>query len=188
MVLKFKDTLKSERLILKRTRPTIELAEKMFDLVDKNRKYLEPWLDWSKKTLNVEDSMKYLFDKEEETKKGNKIEYGLFIKKEYIGNISLFNIDIKNKSAEIGYWISFSHARKGYVSEAVRTLEKEAFENLNLNRIVIRCDEENIPSGEVAKKCKYTLESKFREDSFSEYFNSFRNTFIFSKLKSEYKK
>ena len=84
--------------------------------------------------------------------------------------------------------MSSSHTRKGYMTEALRILEKEVFENLKLNRIQIKCDERNEASFGVAKKCGYQYEGKFREDSFSEHFNDFRNTLVFSKLKSEYKK
>lgn len=34
----------------------------------------------------------------------------------------------------------------------------------------------------------YKYEGKLREDTFSEHFNDFRNTLVFSKLRSEYKK
>lgn len=94
----------------------------------------------------------------------------------------------KIKSGEIGYWLSSSHVRNGYITEAVKILEKEAFEKLNLNRIQIKCDERNKASFGVAEKCEYKFEGKFREDSFSEHFNDFRNTLVYSKLKSEYKK
>ncbi len=188
MALKFKNQLKGNRLILKRTKPTLKIAEDIFKVIDENRKYLEPWFSWSKLTLKIEDSLKYLFDKEKETEKGKKVEYGLFINNEYIGNISLFDIHEKNKSAEIGYWLSSSHTRNGYMTEAVKMLEKEAFENMELNRIQIKCDERNEASLGVAKKCDYKYEGKFREDSFNEHLNNFRNTLVFSKLKSEYKK
>ncbi len=188
MALKFKNQLKGKRLILKRTKPTIKMAKLMFGVIDKNRGHLEPWFSWPKIILKVEDSLKYLFDKEKETKEGSKVEYGIFVDNEYIGNISLFDISKKDKSGEIGYWLSSAHTRKGYATEAVKILEKEAFEGLKLNRIQIRCDEKNKASIGVAKKCGYKYEGKFREDSFNKYSNSFRNTLFFSKLKSEYKK
>ena len=186
MVIKFKNQLRGNRLILKRTKPTLKMAESMFKVIDENRKHLEPCF-WPKLTLKVEDSLKYLFDKEQETEKGEKVEYGLFINNKYIGNISIL-ILIKKKSGEIGYWLSSSYTRNGYMTEAVKILEKEAFEKLKLNRIQIKCDERNDASFGVAKKCGYKYEGKFREDVFSEYFNDFRNTLFFSKLKSEYKK
>ncbi|QQS61510.1 MAG: GNAT family N-acetyltransferase [Candidatus Moraniibacteriota bacterium] len=188
MVIKFKNQLRGDRLLLKRTRPTLEMAETIFKVVDENRKHLEPWFSWTALTLKVEDSLKYLFDKEEETKKGKKVEYGLFVNNEHIGNISIFDMNEKEKSGEIGYWLSSSHTRNGYMTEAVKILEKEVFEKMELNRIQIRCDEKNEASSGVAKKCGYVYEGKYREDSFSEHFNNFRNTLVFSKLKSEYKK
>ena len=149
---------------------------------------MRPWFPWEKKTLRVEDSLKYLFDKEKQVKAGEKLEYGIYIGKEYIGNIGIFNIDKEKKSAEIGYWLSLRFIRNGYTTEAVKILEKEFFTNSDLNRIQIKCDERNIASAGVAKKCGYVFEGKFREDSYSEHFKDFRSTLVFSKLKSEFKK
>ncbi len=188
MKLKFKNQLKGARLTLKITKPTLEIAHAIFDVIDKNREHLNPWFPWTPLTIKVEDTVKYLFDKEVETKKGKKVEYGLFVKNEYIGNISVFDINEKNKSGEIGYWLSLSHARNGYMTEAVKIIEKEFFEKIGLNRIQIKCDERNKASFGVAEKCGYKQEGKLREDSFSDHFNDFRNTLVFSKLKSEYKK
>lgn len=187
MAIRLRSTLKGKRLILKRTKPTLKMAKAMFDVIDGNREHLDPWFSWAKLTQKVEDSLKYLFDKEEETKAGKKIEYGLYADNEYMGNISLFDIDEKDKSAEIGYWISSSYTRNGYMTEAIKVLEKEAFEK-GLNRLQIKCDERNKASFGVAKKCGYKYEGKLREDSFNQYFNDLRNTLVFSKLKAEYVK
>ncbi len=188
MTIKFKNKLKGKRLVLKRTKPTIPMAKTMFKVIDENREHLKPWFLWEKLTLKVEDSLKYLFDKEEETTLGKKVEYGIYINNDYIGNIGIFDIKEEKKSAEIGYWLSSSHTRKGYITEAIKIIEKDFFENIKLNRIQIKCDERNKASFGVAKKCNYKYEGKFREDSFSEHFNDFRSTLVFSKLKSEYKK
>ncbi len=186
--MKFKNQLKGKTLILKRTKPTLKMANTMFNVIDKNREHLDMWLPWPRFTQKVEDSLKYLFDKEEETKKGKKVEYGLYIKNEYIGNVSIHNINEKEKSAELGAWISASHSKKGYATEALKILEKEGFESLGFNRLQLLCDEENKGSAGVAKKCGYKYEGKLREYIFNKYFDSFRNFLVFSKLKGEYKK
>ncbi|MCK5617643.1 GNAT family N-acetyltransferase [Candidatus Pacearchaeota archaeon] len=185
--MKFKDTLEGERIVLKKSVPTMELATKVFEAVDADREHLQPWFPWVTPTKRVEDSLKYLFSVEDEGKKSKKVEYGIYIDGEYAGNIGFFGIDDKNKSGEIGYWISSRFVRKGYITEAIKTLEREVFENLGLNRIVIKCDERNEASFGVAKKCGYQFEGKLREDSHSEHFGDLRNTMLFSKLKSEYK-
>ncbi len=185
---KFKNLLKGERIVLKLNKPTIQMANIIFEEVSKNRKHLDPWMPWSAFTLKVEDSMKYLFKSHEEMEQKQKANYGIYVEGEYIGNIGIFDINKNNNSAEIGYWLSADYARKGYVSEAVKVLEKDFFDNHQINRIQIKCDERNIPSIGVAKKCGYVLEGKLREDSFCAHSKLFRNTLIFSKLKSEYKR
>lgn len=187
MEIKFKNELKGERLLLRVNKASIELAKEIFETVDNNREYLAMWLPWVKYTQTVEDSLKYLFEIDEETKKGNKVNYGIFLDKKYIGQIGVFDIDKENKSCEIGYWLSAKYGRKGFMSEALSLLEKELFVNQGMNRIQIKCDERNKASASVAVKGKYKLDGLLREDSFVEKENKFRNSQVYSKLKSEFK-
>jgi ribosomal-protein-serine acetyltransferase len=187
MIEKIKNKLVGKRIVLKITKPDLATANVIFEAICENRKHLRPWLPWEKEAKRVEDSMKYLFDKEEKFKAGEKVEYGIYVNNVYAGNIGIFDINKTKKSAEIGYWLSAKFARNGYVSEAVKLLEKEFFTN-GLNRIQIKCDERNLASSGVAKKCGYVLEGKLRQNSYSEHFKDFRNTLVFSKLKSEFDK
>lgn len=90
MVLNFKDELVGERIVLRRTIPTIEVAKVLYDEVDRNREYLRKWLPWPDKMNSVEDELKYLFDNEKKFKKGEKIEYGIYFGDVYLGNIGIF--------------------------------------------------------------------------------------------------
>jgi ribosomal-protein-serine acetyltransferase len=104
--------LQGERISLVQNLPTIELATKMFTTIDKNRQHLKPFLTWVDGTEKVEDSLRFLFGSVE---KETGLNYGIFLKYEYIGNFGVFKISEKNRSAEIGYWISKDHAGKGYM-------------------------------------------------------------------------
>lgn len=183
---KFVEKLKGERLELRINVPEIELAKKIFATVDENRDYLSKWLPWVDSTQKVEDSLKFLFDTQDGIKSGKKVNYGIFLDENYVGNIGFFDIDWKNKSGEIGYWLSEKYSKNGYVSEAVKILEKEFFEKHDFNRIQIKCDTNNIGSGKVALKCGYLLEGVIREDAYVNEIGGFRSTNLFSKLKSEY--
>lgn len=183
---KFKSELSGKRLTLKRNKPTIKTSAQIFKVIDENRKHLLPWFPWAKTERRVEDLLNYLMETEKKFKVGETVNYGIYLGKDYIGNLGIFNINKKNKSAEIGYWLSEKHLRQGYMSEAVGILEKEFFLNFGLNRIQIKCDERNIPSTGVAKKCGYLFEGKNREDVYSDYYRDFRTTLVFSKLKKDY--
>lgn len=185
---KFKSKLLGERIILKRLKPTLLTANVVFKVINENRQHLLSWFSWVNIENNVEDTLKYLFSVDEKFKLGEKIDYGIYLNNKYIGNIGLFDINKKNKSAEIGYWLSKEYIRNGYMTEAVSVLEKESFLNFNLNRIQIKCDEINIPSVGVARKCGYIFEGKYRELAYSDYFKNFRNILVFSKLKLEFDK
>jgi len=179
----FNEILKGEKLTLKATKPDVKFATIYFNLVEKNRFHLRKWLSWEKEIKTIEDALKYFFEKEEKTKNKEVIEYGIYLKGEFIGNISIFNISLEHQSGEIGYWITSDMAGNGIVTEAVKIIEKEVFSNWQFNRIQLTCDPENIASIKVAEKCGFSLEGLKRKDFFSPYFNQFRDTLIFSKLK-----
>lgn len=188
MTYKFKNELKGQRISLKMVEPTIECGKEKFELIDSNREHLKFWFEWVAGTKKVEDTLKFLFIICDEISKGEKAVYGIYLENKLIGDISIFNLSEQKRSGEIGYWMSKDYTQKGYMTEAVKILESEAFETQGLNRIVIQCDERNIASSGVAKKCEYQFEGKLREDSLSSDLNNFRNTLIFSKLKSDYDK
>lgn len=188
MVKKPKEKLVGKRIVLKITKADISTASYIFKVINENRKHLAPWLPWERGIKKVEDQLRYLFDKEVEFKLGKKVDYGIYLKNKYIGNIGIFNIHQGNKSAEIGYWLSADFSGKGYMTEAVKILEKEFFVNHKLNRIQIKCDEKNKASMSVAERCGYRLEGTLREDVYCSHLKSFRNTLLFSKLKSEFNK
>ncbi len=100
------------------------MAQTMFSLIDSDRKHLSKFLSWVDLTKKVEDSMKYLFRKEEETKLGKKVEYGIWVDDDYVGNIAMFDIKSDTRSGEIGYWVASRFGSKGYATEALKVLEK----------------------------------------------------------------
>lgn len=187
MAKKIKKVLRGKRVTLKLLYPDINLAKVIFKAVCENRRHLRPWFPWEPKTKTVEDSMAYLFSVETKAKKNISFEYGLFLGSEYAGNISLIN-NSQKKSGEIGYWISKKFTRQGYVTEAVKVIEKEFFGNHNLHRIQIKCNDNNVASAGVAQKCGYVFEGLHRDDNYSDYFHRFNSTLVFSKLKSEFNK
>jgi ribosomal-protein-serine acetyltransferase len=186
--MEFKEELIGERLILRRTRPTQEMAETIFNAVDECREYLRPFAPWEKNDDSPESCLNYLRSAEPKTEAGELVEYGMFIKENdmYIGNIQVFDISLEKRSGEFGYWLAEKATGNGYMREAVRILEKECFLYLDLNRIQITCNEMNKASIKVIKACGYMYEGTLREERYEPFQNAMRNTAVFSKLRSEY--
>ncbi len=52
-----------------------------------------------------------------------------------IGTTTLFNLNLDNGRAELGYAMGSAYWGKGYMSEALRALVSHAFEVMNLRRL-----------------------------------------------------
>ncbi len=185
---KFSETLKGERIELRLLKPTFEMAETIFNEVEKNREHLLPWMGWAsiKKTKTVEDTFIYLLGVDKDRKQGKHFDYGIFCKNQYLGNIGIFDIDKEKMSAEKGGWLKKEETGKGYMTEAVNLLLKEAFENAELNRVQSRIDDKNLKSQKAIKRQGFIFEGILREFDFIKTENRWMNFMIFSILKSEW--
>ena len=184
------EQIESERLILKHPlNPTFELAKELYAVVDESRETIREWLPWVDKTNSPEDEfsgyLMGLYKKNWDNKTG--CAYLIYHKEtnRFLGVVDLMHISEENKSGEIGYWLGDKATGHGYMQEAVRALETEAFQ-AGINRIVIRNDTQNLRSARVAEKAGYTLEGIMRQDAWDDYHKRLRDTNIWSKLKSDW--
>jgi RimJ/RimL family protein N-acetyltransferase len=113
--------------------------------------------------------------------------YGIFSGDELLGEIGLSGIDVKNNTAEIGYWLKKSARGKGIIDRLIPVIEKLGFDTFNLRKITIWCDTENIASRKHAEKNGYILEGIQRERKLWSD-GSIHSTAMFGKLKTEWKK
>ncbi|WP_203522500.1 GNAT family N-acetyltransferase [Fusobacterium sp. IOR10] len=106
---------------------------------------------------------------------------------EVIGQANLSNIDWKNRKATRGIKLAKEKIRgKGFGTDAIMTLTKYAFEELQLNRLDIFILEENIVSQKLAIKTGVVIEGKKRNCIFKN--GKYHNLLIGGILKSDYKK
>ena len=92
-----------------------------------------------------------------------------------VGSSGLHRINWQARKFEIGYWVRTSFEKQGYVTEAVNTITNFAIQELQANRIEIRCDSRNLRSAKVAERSGFTLEGILRNDE-CDVDGSLRNT------------
>lgn len=102
----------------------------------------------------------------------------------HIGNISLVNIQLVNRCAEIAILIgNKQYWNKGYSNEAIYHLTKHAFECINLHKIF--AGSFNPAFVKSVAKIGWTKEGEFRERIWSD--NQYHNQIWMGILKSEFK-
>ena len=65
-------------------------------------------------------------------------------------------------SFELWYWIAEEYYGKWIIPECVNKFLKYTFIEHGYNKVIIRCDSENINSQKVAIKCGFTEEGEFK--------------------------
>lgn len=104
---------------------------------------------------------------------------------EYIGQIDLFDLDWKNRSAELGIVIGRKEMLgKGYGAEAIKLLQHFAFQHMNLNRVQLQVYDFNKRAYKCYLKCGFREEGRLREKIYKN--GRYADTICMSVLKREY--
>ena len=84
-----------------------------------------------------------------------------------IGNISLFDINWKDRHAELGITIGDKdYWSQGYGTDAIRTILELAFDQMNLHRVVLRVHADNARAIRAYEKVGFQHEGDLRESVF----------------------
>ena len=146
----------------------LELAEEhhareIFELTDRNREHLAPWMPWVATTVTVDDTMGFLRFARAEYVAGKQFHCNLRYQGAIAGGIGL-RLDRSHDACELGYWIDAGLVGRGIVTRAARALTAAAFEHLSMHRVCIRAAEQNVRSRAVAERLGYTFEGVLRDN------------------------
>lgn len=164
--------------------PTLEDVEKLYTLVDINREHLRLFLDWVDNTVSPENTKQNIQERLDGYTKGSSASFIIKQNNVIIGSAGYPKLKKKNKYGEIGYWIDKSHEGKGIMSKCVKTLIEYGFNELDLHRILIRCNNRNHKSSAIPKRFGFILEGVLREDRFDG--KEYSSTEVYGLLKDEY--
>ena len=82
--------------------------------------------------------------------------------KEFVGHM-VFHPWFAPQTYEIGWVFGREHQRRGYATEAAKSLLAYAFESLHCHRVIATCQPENVASWRVMEKLEMRREGFFRK-------------------------
>ncbi|MDP4186912.1 MAG: GNAT family protein [Bacteroidota bacterium] len=141
----------------------VEHADEIYNLISRNRHALRKWLPFVDNTLRPNDTRRYILQVNEDVEKSQEIVFEVWFKNQIAGLISYRSIDYINQKIEIGYWLSPQFEGKGIITLSVRELIRHAFNDMNINRIYIRCGIENTKSSNIPKRLNFKFEGIERD-------------------------
>lgn len=80
-----------------------------------------------------------------------------------VGTTTLFNLNLDNGRAEIGYALGQAYWGKGYMNEALKALLSYAFEVMDLRRLEADVDPRNVASIRTLERLGFQREGYLRE-------------------------
>lgn len=104
---------------------------------------------------------------------------------EFLGRVTCFDLNTRNRSAEIGFLLGPQFRKKGYAREAVSLLLSHLFDVLGLNKAMAQTGEFNEGSIGLLKGLGFKQDGRLRQHH--EIDGHLYDDLLFSLLKSEYK-
>ncbi|RYG51204.1 MAG: N-acetyltransferase [Chitinophagaceae bacterium] len=160
-------------------------APQIFNVVEKNRAHLRPWLPFVDTMQNVQFAENFVNGTIRRNKEGTEYAFVIIAGDEVVGRIGLYKIDNLNRVGELGYWLAESHQGKGIVTRACRTLINFCFSDVGLNRIEIRCGTQNTRSKAIPEKLNFRFEGVIRQGEL--LYEKFIDLNLYSLLREELK-
>ena len=160
-------------------------AQGLFEAVSANKEHLSKFLSWVGDMQSAEDFANYIDHCQQLYQQGNEVSFVILDDDEVIGRIGLHHMNLRNKNAEIGYWLIKSAEGKGIITRSCEALIDYGFEKLGLQRIAIKAAVENERSQAIPRKLGFVREGLLRQ---AELVNDqFLDLVLYSILRDEWK-
>ncbi len=154
-------------------------AETLFNLVERNRARLRPWIDpyalpetaKAARLFTIHCLFNYYGDPIGPSELDQyfheldhyfppalrPLDLGIWFRGELVGIVSMSHLEDSATTIEFGYWITEEHEGKGIITRCISALMDYAMDNMDIHRFVIGCAANNQRSRAVPERLGYRL-------------------------------
>jgi ribosomal-protein-serine acetyltransferase len=157
----------------------------IYNAIDQNRNHLRRWLPFIDQTRSENDTRSFIRSIVDDVEKRQEI-FTIWYNNDFCGLVGLKDIDYLNRKIEIGYWLIEKMTGKGIMFQTVEKIIGFIFENLEMNRIQIKCGVGNLKSSAIPKKAGFLFEGTERQGE--RHQNKYIDLEVYSLLKREWVK
>ena len=138
-------------------------AGDIYESIERSRDFLGEWLPFVDHTLSVTDTERFISSLRKFDDIRGDLVFEIRVDSMLSGLIGLKEIDHMNRKAEIGYWLDRNFSGKGIMIRSCQALINHSFNELEMNRLTIRCAMENLRSCNIPKQLGFTFEGIERD-------------------------
>lgn len=176
----FPTIIEHEDFVLKAA-TDISKAEEFAKIVSENQKEFK-FLPHTSGISTVEKALAEIKGFKTKWEAGTMFFYFIFnLKGNIVGSVGV-KIKDEGHVAEGCYWLNKTETGKGFVTQALKLIEKEVFAK-GYHRFEIWCNADNIPSIRVLQRLNYHQDANLRGLEY--ILGNYHDVFVFSKLKTD---
>jgi ribosomal-protein-serine acetyltransferase len=138
-------------------------AQPLYELVEANRAHLRTWLPWVDNMQGPGFIQQFVANCQRQYVQGSDHAFVIVENGQLVGRIGIYKIDQGNRIGEIGYWVAEAAQGRGIITQACRAIIGYGFNDLQLNRIEIKCAAENTKSQAVPERLGFEKEGILRQ-------------------------
>lgn len=153
-------------------------SKELFNLIDTNREHLYKWLPWVNFTRTEEDSVEFISMAQSDYENLKSVQYALIYKNQIAGMFGINEINKRNKSVSLGYWLGEEYQGNGIVIDSAKFIIEHLFNKENIHRIEIRADKNNLKSRAVPEKLNFSLEGVLKDADYID--NHYEDVHLYS--------
>lgn len=159
-------------------------AKDIYETINRQRKYLGKWLPFVEHTHSIDPVQSFVNSVVNKPQASCEMAFTIRKDSVFVGLVDLKTTDLVNRKTEIGYWLSEDHQNQGIMTRSVARICAFAFDELDLNRIQIKCAVGNTPSSDIAKRLNFYFEGIERDGELLSN-DTYVDLEVYSKLKSD---
>ena len=84
--------------------------------------------------------------------------YAIIEHGDFVGALSLFRLDARNRAAELAYWLAVSAQGRGIMTRAAQAALELLFKHFEANQVIITSYADNVKSRAVAERLGFRLD------------------------------
>lgn len=139
-----------------------QYTEELFQLINKNRKFLKQWLPWLDNVKEASDTKEFIELQLLRFQQQEALHITILYRDRIAGVLGYNKIDRINNIGYIGYWLGQEYNGKGIMTKSVRELIEIGHSYYSLHRFDIRCAIENSRSRAIPERLGFKNEGIIR--------------------------
>lgn len=135
--------------------PKLSCSQEIYSLVDKDRDHLRPFMPWVDFTNSEDDVSENLFERIVTFNERTQAAFYGTLNGEFVASVGFVNLN--EEEGEIGYWLLSDYQGQGLMTTFTKACIDYGFNELGLNKIIIKCLVGNVKSAAIPLRLGFSL-------------------------------